>query len=118
MWTPDKKVGDQVAMRQGHVLLGQWVLRTVMKVTSTQFTLNTGEKVLRSNGRVVGSDGDFCSDATDKMRKKIAESDRQHEISREAYEIRSRIEEIFSWGDGGREWLVKHIGPLLPKEGE
>lgn len=119
MWTPDKKVGDEVVVWPGGFSRERRVLR-IARETATQFVLDDhGEtRVRKSNGRVCGSRG-WAEDYTDEVRSRIAQQRERERLDYEALRVLNAIEDMYYHGKGGnREWLVKHIGPLLPKEGE
>jgi hypothetical protein len=118
MWTPDKKVGDEVAIHVGGSWHGRWELRTIVGETATQWILSGSGKVRvrKDRGKIVGADFEYADDATKEMRAQIAEHDKWARISRKATEIKHRLDELYRTGDEGREWIVNNIGPLMPKE--
>lgn len=119
MWTPDKKVGDEVLYTPGGFSRA-WTRLTIVRETATQFILsgNGTVRVRKKDGRGVGGHGGYAIDLTDKQLKRLAQIAREDEISHRAFEIQRRVVSLYYSGAEGREWLVKHIGPLLPKEGE
>lgn len=118
-WTPDKKVGDEVLYTLGG-LHKTWTRLTIIRETATQFILsgNGTVRVRKKDGKGVGGHGGYAIDLTDKQLKRLAQIAREDEISHRAFEIQRRVVSLYYSGAEGREWLVKHIGPLLPKEGE
>lgn len=117
MWTPDKKIGDEVVLWRG----GWCRDTTILKIcgeTPTQLILGDYAKtrIRKKNGRVVGGRGS-ANDCTDDERARIAEQARQERINVESMRILEAIEGMHYRGKGGnREWIVNNIGPLMPKE--
>lgn len=118
-WTPDKKVGDEVLYTLGG-LSKRWERRTIIRETATLFILSgSGDvRIRKKDGDEVGGRRGYATDLTDAQLKRLERIAREDEISHRAFEIQRRVVSLYYSGAGGREWLVKHIGPLLPKEGE
>ena len=116
-WTPDKKVGDEVSIHVGGSWNGMWEPRKIVGETATQWLLPGGYRIRKKDGKILGRSFEHAHDMSDEMRKHIAEVGRERRIDCEAQKIINRVRNMWS-EDGGREWLVKHIGPLLPKKGE
>lgn len=119
MWTPDKNVGDEVLFTLGG-LHREWERRTIVRETATQFILsgNGGFRIRKKDGRGVGSGGGYATDLSDAQIQRMEQIAREDAISHQAFEIHRRVQSLYYSGHESREWLVKHIGPLLQKEGE
>jgi len=119
MWTPDKKVGDEVVVWRGG-FSRERIVGKIARETATQFVLDDhGEtRVRKSDGRVCGGRG-WAEDYTDEVRNRIERQEEKKRIDYEALRVLNAIADMYYRNKGGnREWIAKHIGPLLPKEGE
>lgn len=119
MWTPDKKVGDEVAV-WGGMYSREYRIQKIRRETATQYVLGDGydTRISKKNGRVIGGSG-WAEDYTDDVRRVIAEKMEKERLNSEAHRVLRFVEGMYYRNkQSGREWLVKHIGPLLPKEGE
>lgn len=118
-WTPGKKVGDEVLYTPGGFSRALTRL-TIVCETATQFILSGNGTVLvrKKDGYEVGGRRGYATDLTDAYLKTLERIAREDAISHQAFVIQRRVKDIYDSGAEGRAWLVKHIGPLLPKEGE